>query len=88
MSSTLENQPVIPVDHNMDTGERQALYGASIGALIGLVLGLFTSATVVPAMLSLALFGIMISGGVSLVMTLWSQARQIRAARSRPATEE
>lgn len=88
MSSTLENQPVIPVDHNMDTGERQALYGASIGALIGLVLGLFTSAGVVPAMLSLALFGILISGGVSLVITLRNHARQIRAVRSLPATEE
>lgn len=88
MSSTLENQPVIPVDRSMDTGEREALYGASIGALIGLVLGLFTSAGVVPAMLSLALFGIMISGGVSLVITLRSQARQIRAARSHLATEE
>jgi len=88
MSSTLENQPVIPVDHNMDTGERHALYGASIGALIGLVLSLFTSAGLVPAMLSLALFGIMISGGVSLVITLRNQARQIRAVRSLPATEE
>lgn len=81
MSSTLDDQRIIPVDHNMDTGERQALYGAAIGALLGVVLAVFTSAGLVPAMFSLALLGIMISGGVSLFVTLRSRSRQIRAAR-------
>lgn len=68
----------VPGRLSFETGERHAYLGGTIGALVGLVVALFTSPGdhLVPAVASLALFGIMVSGVVSLASTL------LRAGRS------
>lgn len=63
-----------------DTGEAEALYGAGIGALVGVLISIFTSAGIGPAVFACALYGVMLGGGVSLVKT-FRYAKHI--ARSR-----
>jgi len=75
MASIPNDEPVARTRRTTETGETEAFYGAGIGALVGLVIGLFTSAGVVPAMFAMGLYGLMISGGVSLVATLREHGR-------------